>query len=167
LSKKDILDQIRDDYDRGFTLAKPLREEFEKETKLFNYQKKNKDKIGDSTLYNIHCALMAREYMDKPTSKFQSHSNNQNRIVNNLNLALEADMNTSYMENLIYDWKHDKFLRGHGTVIRNGWDGIDKMPFFETVDPRVEILDPDGDYRNGDYSFYGFEKYDYFKSIES
>jgi len=111
LSEQAIYDQIRDEYDRGYTLAKPLREEFKEETKLFNYQKKNKDKIGDSTLFNVHSALMAREYIDKPTSKFQAHSNNQKRIVNNLNLALKADMNSSYMENLIYDWKHDKFLR--------------------------------------------------------
>ena len=167
LNKQDILDQIRDDYDRWYTLAKPLRELYKEETRLFNYQKKNKDKIGDSTLFNVHSALMAREYIDKPTSKFQAHSNNQNRIVNNLNLALKADMNSSYMENLIYDWKHDKFLRWHWTIIRNGWDGDEKMPFFETVDPRLEILDPDGDYRNGDYWFYGFEKDDYIKTMKA
>ena len=165
LSEEEIIEQIRDDYDRGYNLAEGIRTEFEKEDKLFNYQKKNKDKIGDSTLFNVHSALMAREYIDKPTSKFNAHSTNQSRIVNNLNLALEADMNSSYMENLTYDWKHDKFLRWHGTIIRNGWDGIDKRPFFETVDPRVEILDPDGDYRNGDYSFYGFEKTEFKKDI--
>ena len=167
LSEQAIYDQIRDEYDRGYTLAKPLREEFKEETKLFNYQKKNKDKIGDSTLFNVHSALMAREYIDKPTSKFQAHSNNQKRIVNNLNLALKADMNSSYMENLIYDWKHDKFLRWHGSVIRNWWDWDEKMPFLETVDPRLEILDPDGDYRNGDYAFYWFEKTDYLLNIKA
>jgi hypothetical protein len=77
---------------------------------LFNYQKNNQDKIGDSTLFNVHSAMMAREYVDKPTSKFEG-THGQLNIVNNLNAALDIDMSKAEMENLIYDWKHDKFLR--------------------------------------------------------
>lgn len=165
LTEDEIILQINDDYDRGYYLAQGIRKEYEEEDKLFNYQKKNKDKIGDSTLYNIHCAYMAREYIDKPTGYFQPHYNGNRRLTDNLNLAMKTDFNTSYMENLIYDQKHDKYLRGHGSILRNGWDGVNKMPYFEVVDPRLEILDPDGNYRNGDYSFYGFEQTEYKKNM--
>ncbi len=165
MSIEDIITQASNEYDIGYTAAEPIRAEFEEETKLFNYQKKNKDKIWDSTLFNVHSAMMAREYVDKPTSKFEGTYGQMN-IVNNLNTTLDIDFNDSYMENLIYDWKHDKFLRWLGITIRNGWDWENKRPTFDLIDPRLAILDPDWNYRNWDYSYFGFEKVEYLNTLE-
>lgn len=166
MSKEDILEQVQNEYDIGYALAEPLRQEFDKETKLFNYQKKNKDKIWDSTLFNVHSAMMAREYVDRPTSKFE-WTFWQRQLIDNLNTTLDIDFNDSYMENMIYDWKHDKFLRGLGILVRNGWDWVDKTNTFDLVDPRLAILDPDGNYRTWDYGYFGFEKVEFFKNIEN
>ena len=166
LSQEDIVSQIKNEYDIGYAFAEPIRQEFDKETKLFNYQKKNKKKLGDSTLFNVHSAMMAREYVDRPTSKFD-WTIWQRQIVTNLNAALDVDFNDSYMENIIYDWKHDKFLRGAGILIRNGWDWTNKRPTFDLIDPRLAILDPDWDYRNWDYGYFGFEKLEYWNNLEN
>jgi hypothetical protein len=82
-----------------------------------------------------------------------------------LNAALDIDMSKAEMENLIYDWKHDKFLRWMWAIIRNGWDWENKNPTFETIDPRLIILDPDGDYRTWDYGFFWFDKLEYYNDI--
>ena len=166
MSEDDILEQIRNEYDIGYAFAEPIRDEFDRETKLFNYQKKNKDKIGDSTLFNIHSAMMAREYVDKPTSKFE-WTYGQLNLVSNLNMTLDIDFNDSYMENMIYDWKHDKFLRGLGITVRNWWDWDIKRPTFDLIDPRLAILDPDGNYRNWEYAYFGFERINYWKNIQN
>lgn len=165
LKKEDILDQIKDKFDIWLQFATPIRQEFDKETKLFNYEKKNKKKLGDSTLFNVHSSMMAREYVDKPTSKFE-WTIGQLDIVNNLNTVLDMDFNTVDFENLIYDWKHDKFLRWLWIMVRNGWDWTFKKPTYTIVDPRLAILDPDWDYRTWDYSFFGFQKAEYWKSLK-
>lgn len=166
MSESDIILQLKNEYDIGYAFAEPIREEFEKETKLFNYQKKNNKKLWDSTLFNVHSAMMAREYIDRPTSKFD-WTFSQRQIVNNLNAALEVDFNDSYMENIIYDWKHDKFLRGLGILVRNGWDASNLRPTFDLIDPRLAILDPNWNYRNWDYWFFGFNKLEYWKNLEN
>lgn len=166
MSEDDILSQIQNEYDLGYTLAEPIREEFDRETKLFNYQKKIKDKIWDSTLFNVHSAMMAREYIDRPTSKFEGNVGQQ-MLIDNLNTTLDIDFNDSYLENMIYDWKHDKFLRWLGIVVRNGWDWELKVNTFDLIDPRLAILDPDWNYRTWDYSFFWFNKIEYRKNLEN
>lgn len=165
LKKEDILEQIQEKFDIWLQFSNPIRQEFDKETKLFNYEKKNKKKIGDSTLFNVHSAMMAREYIDKPASKFE-WTIWQLDIVNNLNNVLDMDFNTAEMENLIYDWKHDKFLRWLWIICRNGWDWTFKRPTYTIIDPRLAILDPDWDYRTGEYSFFGFQKAEYRKWLK-
>ncbi len=165
MTEEEIKSQIKDEYDQWYFLAQAIRPEFEAETKLFNYEKKNKKKIGDSTVFNVHSAMMAREYVNKPTSKFIG-GYAQNNVITQLNSALDTDFNTAYMENLIYQWKHDKFLRWMGIIIRNGWNWDIKTPTFETIDPRVAILDPNGDYTSWEYGFFWFEKLEYRKNIE-
>ncbi len=164
MSEVDIREQVKSERDTWFSFASTIRDEFDEETKLFNYQKSNKDKVWDSTLFNVHSAMMAREYVDKPTSKFEG-THGQLDIVNNLNAALDIDMSRAEMENLIYDWKHDKFLRGLWIIIRNWWNWEDKNPTFETIDPRLAILDPDGDYRTGEYGFFWFDKLEYYNTF--
>ena len=165
MSEEEILEQLQEEHDIGYSFAEPIWKDFDEETKLFNYQKKNKDEVWDSTLFNVHSAMMAREYVDKPTSKFDGSYGVQN-VIKNLNTALEADFADTYMENCIYDWKHDKFLRGLGIMVRNGWDATHLRPTYEVIDPRQVILDPDGDYRQGKYGFFGFYKDEYKKTLD-
>lgn len=166
MSETEILSQVRDESDIWLAFAEPIRKEFDKETKLFNYQKKNKNKIWDSTLFNVHSAMMAREYIDKPTSKFDG-TYWQLNLVKNLNIALDIDFNDSYMENHIYDRKHDKFLRWIWISIRNWWDWVNKRNSFDIVDPRLAVLDPDGNYRTWEYSYFWFQKVEFFKNLEN
>tara|TARA_R110000751_G_scaffold278620_2_gene380936 strand:- start:886 stop:1161 length:276 start_codon:yes stop_codon:yes gene_type:complete len=86
------------------------REIFETDLRLFNNQKKNKDKIGDTTLFNVHSALMARSYVDRPQSKFVSTKVGRDYVVKNLNATLEEDFNEQDIEILKYQRDWDKFF---------------------------------------------------------
>ena len=158
LSETDIISQISSEYERGYRFVVNKREIFETDLRLFNNQKKNKDKIGDTTLFNVHSALMARSYVDRPQSKFVSTKVGRDYVVKNLNATLEEDFNEQDIEILKYQRDWDKFFYWVGIVAKIGWDGCTKSPKFETVDPRNWIPDPDGDYVNGHYSYTGFEK---------
>jgi len=158
LKKEDIISQISSEYERWYRFVTKKREIFETDMRLFNNQKKNKDKIWDTTLFNVHSALMARSYVDRPQSKFISTKIGRDYIVKNLNATLEEDFNEQDIEILKYQRDWDKFFYWVGIVAKIWWCGITKSPKFETVDPRNWIPDPDGDYVNGNYSYTGFDK---------
>ena len=166
MDQTDILNQIWDGWERWHTLAEVIRKEFETEDKIYNNEKRNKDKIGDNTYFAQHNALMAREYVSRPTTAFQATSPAQLNQVKNLNAAKDADFATSEYENLRYQMLDDKYRRGVGIGIRKWWDGFKKMPKMNAVDPRLAIFDPDGNYVTGDYAFFGFEKHDYINALD-
>jgi hypothetical protein len=99
-------------------LAEIIRKDFETEDKIYNNEKKNKSKIGDNTYFAQHNALMAREYVSRPTVMFQATSPAQLHQVKNLNAALDADFATAEYENLRYQMLDDKYRRGVGIGVR-------------------------------------------------
>ena len=153
-----VLDQIRSNFDAWTTFSKGIKAEFDKELKLYWNNKKKKHKIGDHTIFNVHSALMARSYVDRPQSKFVSTKIGRDYVVKNLNATLEEDFNSSDMEILKYQRDWDKFLFWVWIVAKTGWCGGTKSPKFEVVDPRNWVPDPNGDHVNGKYSFTWFTK---------
>lgn len=117
LDEQSILIQVRDCFERGYQLARDIRIDFENEDKLYNNQKKNLDngkrsnKIGDNTYFSVTNALMAREYVNRPTSEFQAVSPAQMNQVKNLNAALDSDFNTKEYENHRYEILQNKYRR--------------------------------------------------------
>ena len=111
MSADDILLQVQDCFDRGHTLSELIRKDFEEEDRIYQNQKKNKTKIGYNTYFAVHNALMAREYVDRPTTKFEAGSPAQLNQVKNLNAALEADFATAEFENLRFQVLDDKYRR--------------------------------------------------------
>ena len=167
LKEEDIISQVSSEYERWYRFVTRKREIFETDMKLFNNQKKNKDKIGDTTLFNVHSALMARSYVDRPQSKFVSTKIGRDYVVKNLNATLEEDFNEQDIEILKYQRDWDKFFYWVGIVAKVWWCGYTKQPKFEIVDPRNWIPDPDGDYVNGNYSYTWFEKQLFRTDLES
>ena len=153
-----ILDQIRANFDAWTTFSKRIKLEFDKELKLYGNEKKKKHKIWDHTIFNVHSALMARSYVDRPQSKFTSTKIGRDYVVKNLNATLEEDFDSSNMEILKYQRDWDKFMFWVGIVAKTGWCGGTKSPKFEVVDPRNWVPDPNGDHVNGKYSFTWFTK---------
>lgn len=158
LEESDIISQVSNEYERWYRYVVSKRNIFEKDLRLYNNQKKNKDKIWDSTLFNVHSALMARSYVMRPQSKFVSTKVGRDYVVKNLNATWEEDSNTWGMEIIKYQRDWDKYFYGVWIVAKQWWDWYNKMPVFEVVDPRNWIPDPDWDYVSGDYSYTWFDK---------
>jgi hypothetical protein len=65
---------------------------------------------------------MARSYITRPESLFESSDTGEENKVKNLNNALEQDFNDDDMEIVKYWRDFYKYLFGVGVVVRNGWD---------------------------------------------
>jgi len=165
LSEWDILAQIRDEYDRGKSFVEKYRDQFKEDLRLYQNEKAKKDKIGDTTMYNVMSALMARTYIDKPQAKFQATRLGVDDVVDNLNAALKEDFESEEMAVTKYYSRWDAFFYGAAITARSGWDGVEKKNIFETVDPRTWIPDPTGDYGRNEFSYTGFERLVYESNI--
>jgi hypothetical protein len=167
LDRDDVLAQVRREFERGDLLVKPKQEDFRKDLKRYYNEKKNSDKVGDTTIYNVHSALLARTYVNSPTISFDTFNSGFDDIVANLNTAFRSDFESQDMEVCKYQQLWDALFYGVGIIAKTGWDGLQKRPTFQVVDPRMAIPDPDGDYSNNDYSYIGFLKKCYIDDLKA
>lgn len=122
MSEEDILIQISYERNRSIDFIRELRTQLNDDKNLLMNIKKDKEAIGDSTLFNVHTNLMARSYKSKPSVSFKKTKEGMEQEVKMLNACLKEDLGTSEMKSLKYmkDW--NKFWAGFSFVIRNGWD---------------------------------------------
>lgn len=156
----DILIQVKDCYDRWYFFVNNKREEFDVNLKLYNDQKKqsSKEKVWDTTVYNVHSALMARLYMWKTEVLFEWKEIWDEAITDNINSAYKEDFESEYMEKIKYRQIWSTLFYWVGIVAKKWWDWQEKRASFQYVDPRLWIPDPDWDYFSWEYSFTWFER---------
>lgn len=122
MSEEDILIQVSYERNRSIDFIRELRTQLNDDKNLLMNIKKDKEAIGDSTLFNVHTNLMARSYKSKPSVSFKKTKEGIEQEVKMLNACLKEDLGTSEMKALKYmkDW--NKFWAGFSFTIRNGWD---------------------------------------------
>jgi len=101
VTEEDVLSQVR--YERSIWdyYYSTERDEIEADLVLLRNQKKQKDKIWDTTLFNVHTALVARSYQSKPPIVFKWDKNWIDREIKMLNSVWKEDNQTPYMKALI------------------------------------------------------------------
>ena len=160
LNESEILWQVRDQFEIWYDFVEDKREEFKRDLDLFNTSKLdyNKGNVWDHTFFDVHSALMARAYVDKPQVEFQASRNGAEKIVANLNATRKEDFENSDMEQLKYDVYHDVFMFWVGIAIKTGWDAVEKRSVFTTMDPQLFVPDPNANYHRNEYAFAGFQQ---------
>ncbi len=156
---EDVLAQVGEEFDAGFRFVENLRDELQADYELFKDQKENKDMLGDTTLFNIHTAFMARSFVDSPQALFMATKVGLEDTVESLNAVFKEDNEEQNLSIVKYYKEFFKFLFGVGIVARTGWDGDNKRNVYQYVDPRIWVPDPNGDYLTGDYGYTGFQTF--------
>jgi aspartyl-tRNA synthetase len=65
MKEGDILVQVQRQKEISREFVNQKRNDLEADERLLNNQKTNPELIGDTTLFNVHTALMARSFSDK------------------------------------------------------------------------------------------------------
>jgi len=153
MTEEDVLFQVSYDRNRSIDFCRELRTQLQDDRNLLMNIKKDKEALWDSTLFNVHTALLARAFNAKPSIQFKQTKEWVEREITMLNSALDEDLNASDIKTLKYykDW--NKFWAWFSAVARTGWDGIYKKNKFEVINPLNVVFDPMGDYFSGNYSF--------------
>lgn len=126
-----------------------------------NQKSKDLKRVWDTTLFNVHTALMARSYTSKKLStkfKWDKQGWNVDRQIKMLNNALKEDFAIPDMKaNRYYkDW--DKFATWIWVQAKVGWDWVYKRPIWQTINPLLIIPDPAWDYFSWNYRYIWFEQ---------
>jgi hypothetical protein len=157
MTANDILSQVKIDYDRSILYVENKRADFENHLKLYNNQKKKKEKIGDTTVYSVHSALLARLYISEVTTTFEWDVGIEH-IASNVSAMYKEDYECEEYAMIKYQRYWDSLFYWVGITAKIGWDWRYKRAKFQNIDPRNWLPDPDGDYASWQYSFTAFEK---------
>lgn len=159
LSEEELLLLVRREREDWEDFVRSYKDEIEADLKLLkNRRDKKKDEklVWDSTLFNVHTALVARSFKAKNNIKLKGDKNGIEREIKMLNACLNEDSETAMAKALKYYMYNDKYATGIAIRLRAGWDGVYKRNIEDIVNPLTWIPDPAGDYFLGNYKYTGF-----------
>src|SRR3990167_8148058 len=97
--------QCRTEYDISWKHQKPKKDEAEVRLKLYNNQKRDKNAVGDTTMFTIHQTVLASMYVDRLTAVFGGKtSQGDEDVAENLNALAENDYDDMEKDIVDYDW---------------------------------------------------------------
>lgn len=153
--KKTILWQVEKEYQLSFEHTQTKRAESLKRLKLYNNQKRDKDKVGDPLLFTVFNTVLATLYEDKLSVRFEGVEEGDDETADNLTATAEYDHRKMEKDELDYDWDFDTGFFGRGLVYLNEFDRKEMCPVAEIMDPMTFIRDPRATSANGNMKGYG------------
>ena len=152
-----VLLQVKAEFEVARTFIEPKREEGRKRLKLYNNQKREKDKIGVPSLYTTHNTLLSAFYFDKLQVIFDPRGGEEDiDICEALNDTAKFDYTEMEMEDVEYDWLWDALFFGKGFVEMTEWDKDKLIPIPQVIDPLNFYHDPNAT-KIQDARFWGSE----------
>ena len=156
ITESELLAQIKNERSIWDNYVQWERDEIEADLILLRNQKKQKGKIWDTTLFNVHSALVARSYQNKSNIQFKWDKNWIEREIKMLNSVWKEDNTSIEMRTNRYWQQFDKFSTWVAITIKTGWDWVYKRNKFQTINPLLVVPDPNWDYFGWNYRFIWF-----------
>src|SRR3990167_2142088 len=148
----DLVQQVTAEYELCWMFCRPRIQEWLRRLKLYNNQAREKDKVGDNSLYTIHQTLLASLYDDKLAVTFKGREEGDEDKAQNLNVLAEYDDDEMQKAEHDYAWDWDALFFGRGLSLFNDFDVTSKTPIPQVLDPTTFIRDPKATSVNGDRS---------------
>jgi len=160
-SKKatEILQQCKFQYTSSLELVQTKRAIFRERFKLLNNQRKQRDKIGITTMYYMIMILLSVYYIDEMIVGFSGRTFGDLRKADILNNLAKFDWDEMDMDTIEYQKQFDRLFYGVGITAINGWDMNRQCPKPQSMDPLSWLPDPSAS-KNSDpdtYRWHGFE----------
>lgn len=156
ITESELLSIIKEERSIWDNYVNWVRDEIEADLILLRNQKKQKEKIWDTTLFNVHTALVARTFQGKTPVQFKGDKNWIDREVKMLNSVRKEDNATAYMKALRYYQAFDKYATWLSITAKVGWDWVYKRNVFQVINPLLAVPDPNWDYFTWDYRYIWF-----------
>ena len=131
--------QIQAEYMMAWKHQKPEKDMAELRLKLYNNQKRDKDAVGDTTMFATLQTVLAGLYDDKFHTEFEGKEEGDVDAADNITALAESDY--TYMEKdiLDYEWDFDTCFFGRGLV---NMEEFLREPDKNIFLPRPYVIDP-------------------------
>ena len=148
--------QCSAEYTLAWKNQKPKKDEWNIRLKLYNNQKRDKDAVGDTTLFTVMQTVIASLYTDRLDVTFEGREDGDEETAENLTQMAEFDYDEMGKAILDYDWIWDTCFFGRGLVAMEEYERDPKnnvfVPMPQVIDPLLFLHDPLATSVNGDRS---------------
>lgn len=152
-----ILLQAKKEISDSRIFVAPKRAEFRDRLRLYNNQRKQKDKIGDNTIYTIMTTMLAIYYSDELEVGFTGREISDIDAADNAENMAKFDYDEMEMEIINYKTQWDRFFFGVGIRQISDWDKKRKTPVPRSLNPLTWLPDPNGNLVMKNFRYSGFE----------
>lgn len=156
--------QVQTEYKQGWWFIKPKWDEWALRYKLYNNQKRDKQAVGDNTLFTIFQTVLASLYEDDLTASFVPRESGDEETAENLTMTAEYDYDEMEKDMLDYEWDFEAMFHGRGLCALMEFDRERMVPVPEIWHSMTIIRDPYATSVNGDAKRRGAAKFLYRES---
>ena len=161
MKKSEILDQARTEHEMSLQYVRAKRVDFRDRLRLYNNQRKQRDKIGILTLYTTMNTLLAVYYSDEMAVEFAGRERGDQLLADAINRTAKFDHDEMGMDAIDYFVQWDRLFYGVGLRDISCYDVNTNTPVARSMNPLCWLPDPRGTVEanggTGGFRFYGFE----------
>jgi len=147
---QDLINQIKTEQEQAWWYIKPKWDEWALRLKLYNNQKRDKEAVGDNTLFTIFQTVLASLYSDTLTAAFVPRESGDEETAENLDVTAEYDHDEMDKDILDYEWDFEAMFFGRALMAVMEFDREQMVPVPEIWNVMTVLRDPFAKSVNGD-----------------
>lgn len=142
--EKALLDQVSQEIETAKDFMRSRNDEILKRFKIYNNQKKDKDRVGDPLFFTLHQTLLASLFDDR----FNVTFGRSDKLIKAEKVAM-SDYDEMDMDWLEYLWDWNTLFYGRACVLMMTFDREEMTPQPQLLDPILFLRDPKASSPNG------------------
>ena len=150
-----LLSQIKVDYNYCFQYFNPKRIQNLDRIRLYSNQTRDKELVGDTTLFTIFNTVHSKLYGDELSSVFAPGHPDDVDKCDSLSPVYKYDCSKMNKPQLDYMWDWNVCFWGAGWLDVSTWDSKKKLMCPSVIDNATFLIDPDCTTINGDMRGFG------------
>lgn len=152
-----VLQQIKQEIKLSRDYVQTKRDTFRSRLKLYNNQRKQRDKVGDTSIYNVMNTMLAIYYSDEMQVAFHGREIGDTSAATNVENTAKFDHDEMGMEIVNYMTQWDRLFFGVGIRQCSEWNQRTQTPIVRGLDTFSWLPDPRGGMDMKFYRWHGFE----------
>lgn len=149
--QKLLANQVEKEYQYGKVYAEPKLAEDLRRLKLYNNQRRDPSKVGDTLLFTIHQTVLSALTEDRLSVEWAAKELGDSDTSENLNQLAEYDYQVMEKDAVDYDWNWNTLFFGRALLEFNTFSRENQLtPIPQVWDMTMVVRDPRATSVNGD-----------------
>lgn len=157
----ELIKQCASEWEQGWWFMKPKWDEWQLRLKLYNNQKRDKESVGDTTLFSVFQTVLASLYEDRLAATFSPREIGDDEIAENLDLVADYDYDLMEKDIVDYEWDFEAGFFGRGLLCVMDFDDETLTPSPYVWNRMATVRDPEASSINGDREGRGGSRFIY------